>query len=174
LIADDSYFSGSAIPASWEWDDLQWYYGAEVSALPLNDNAIDLNIKPLRGRRQCLVQLQPFNTLMRITNRCTTVAAGTKRDLTVKKDLDQNVLVVSGSMPVGDKPFANYLTVSRPAELFVALVRQRLQAKGIVVTGQTRIVGAKEKLISAGASTIQPIEIARLESAPLSLIAAKT
>lgn len=175
LIGDDSYFSGSAIPTSWEWDDLQWYYGAEVSALALNDNAIDLNIKPSSAvGGQCLVQLQPFNTLMRVANRCTTSAAGTKRDLTVKKDLDQNVLEVSGSMPVGDKPFANYLTISRPAELFVALLRQRLQEKGVVVTGQTRVVGAKEKSASAIVSTIQPIEIARLESAPLALIAAKT
>lgn len=175
LIGDDSYFSGSAIPASWEWDDLQWYYGAEVSALPLNDNALDLNIKPASAANSpCLVQLQPFNAVMRVANRCTTSAAGTKRELTIKKDLDQNVLEVSGSMPVGDKPFANYLTVSRPAELFVALLRQRLQAKGVVVTGQTRVVGAKEKSISANVSTTPSIEIARLESAPLALIAAKT
>jgi D-alanyl-D-alanine carboxypeptidase/D-alanyl-D-alanine-endopeptidase (penicillin-binding protein 4) len=111
---------------------------------------------------------------MRITNRCTTAAAGTKRDLIVKKDLDQNVLEVSGSMPVGDKPFANYLTVSRPAELFVALLRQRLQEKGVVVTGQTRVGGAKEKSNLLSISTAPQIEIARLESAPLSLIAAKT
>jgi D-alanyl-D-alanine carboxypeptidase/D-alanyl-D-alanine-endopeptidase (penicillin-binding protein 4) len=176
LIADDSYFSGSAIPASWEWDDLQWYYGAEVSALPLNDNALDLSVKPSSSvNSPCLVQLQPFNAMMRVTNRCMTSAAGTKRDLTVKKDLDQNVLEVSGSMPVGDKPFANYLTVSRPAELFAALLRQRLQAKGVVVTGQTRVIGAKEKPIPASiTTTAPPIEIARLESAPLSLIAAKT
>jgi D-alanyl-D-alanine carboxypeptidase/D-alanyl-D-alanine-endopeptidase (penicillin-binding protein 4) len=176
LIADDSYFSGSAIPASWEWDDLQWYYGAEVSALPLNDNALDLNVKPSSGvGSPCLVQLQPFNAVMRVTNRCTTSAAGTKRDLTIKKDLDQNILVVSGSMPIGDKPFANYLTVSRPAELFAALLRQRLQAKGVVVTGQTRVVDTKEKSIPTNISTTTPpIEIAKLESAPLSLIAAKT
>ncbi|HEX9962832.1 MAG TPA: D-alanyl-D-alanine carboxypeptidase, partial [Pyrinomonadaceae bacterium] len=46
LVGDESYFSGDAVPGSWEWDDLQWYYGAEVSALPLNDNALDLSVKP--------------------------------------------------------------------------------------------------------------------------------
>ncbi len=50
IVADDSYFSGNPIPASWEWDDLQWYYGAEVSALPLNDNAVDLTVTPGPGR----------------------------------------------------------------------------------------------------------------------------
>jgi len=64
------------------------------------------------------------------------------------------------------------LTVSRPADLFVALLRQRLEQKGIVVTGQTRVIGPKEKeLMTAG---MAPVEIARLESPPLSLVAAKT
>src|SRR6476661_7717806 len=31
LIGDDTYFVGDALPGTWEWDDLQWYYGAEVS-----------------------------------------------------------------------------------------------------------------------------------------------
>ena len=38
--------SGANIFATWEWNDLQWYYGAEISALPLNDNAVDLTVTP--------------------------------------------------------------------------------------------------------------------------------
>ena len=174
LIGDESYFSGSAIPSGWEWDDLQWYYGAEVSALPLNDNALDLTVKPASVGSLCLVQLQPLNTVYRVVNNCRTVAANGKRTLTVKKDLDQNVLEVYGNLPVGDKGFANYLTVSHPSELFVALLKQRLQQKGVTVTGQTRVIGAKEKSLMTATSTAAPVEIAKLESFPFSLIAAKT
>lgn len=174
LVGDDSYFSGSVFPSGWEWDDLQWYYGAEVSALPLNDNALDLSIKPTSSGAACVVQLQPFNPVMRVINRCVTSASGTKRDLTVKKGLEQNVLEVYGSMPVGDKEFKNYVTISRPAELFVALLKQRLAQKGIVVTGQTKVVGTKEKSMLSGASTGSPVEIAKLDSPPLAIIAAKT
>ena len=46
LVADESYFAGSPLGRGWEWDDLQWYYGAEVSALTVNDNAIDLAVRP--------------------------------------------------------------------------------------------------------------------------------
>ncbi|MDQ3129445.1 MAG: D-alanyl-D-alanine carboxypeptidase/D-alanyl-D-alanine-endopeptidase, partial [Acidobacteriota bacterium] len=68
-----------------------------------------------------------------------------------------------------------FLTVSRPAELFVALLKQRLQEKGVMITGQTRVVGTKEKAVLPNASTsVQPVEIAKLESPPFSLIAAKT
>ncbi len=45
LIGDESYFTGASLGTGWEWDDLQWYYGAEVSALSVNDNAIDLTVK---------------------------------------------------------------------------------------------------------------------------------
>lgn len=174
LIGDESYFNGSAIPPSWEWDDLQWYYGAEVSALPFNDNTLDLRITPSSVGSPCLVSLLPSNPVMRVINNCLTTTADVKRDLTVKKALEQNVLQVSGTMPVGDRGFANPITVSRPAELFIALLRQRLEKKGVVITGGVRVIGAKEKISLSNVSTITPLEIARRESPPLSLIAAKT
>ncbi len=174
LVGDESYFTGSAIPAGWEWDDLQWYYGAEISALPLNDNALDLSVKPALVGAPCIVQLLPFNPVMRVVNTCITTASGVKRDLTVKKDLDQNVLEISGTMAVGDKGFSNYLTVSHPSELFIALLKQRLEQKGVVITGQPRVINTKDKAILAVSSTLPPVQITTLESPPFSVIAAKT
>src|SRR5262245_19054913 len=46
LIGDDSYFAGDKLGVGWEWDDLQFYYGAEVSALTVNDNAITYVVTP--------------------------------------------------------------------------------------------------------------------------------
>jgi len=46
LIGDESYFKGNPVPYTWEWDDVQWYDGAEISALPINNNAVDLIVKP--------------------------------------------------------------------------------------------------------------------------------
>ncbi len=46
LIADESYFAGAPLGRGWEWDDLQWYYGAEISALSVGDNAIELSVTP--------------------------------------------------------------------------------------------------------------------------------
>ena len=176
LIGDESYFSGNAIPASWEWDDLQWRSGAEVSALPLNDNVLDLSVKPGSSAGSiCAVQIQPFNSIMRVVNRCTTSPESAKRDLTIKKALEQNILEISGTMPVSDKGFSGFLTISRPAELFVALLKQRLQEKGVTITGQTRVVGEKEKAVFSNVSSAaQPVEITKLESPPFGLIAAKT
>src|SRR3989441_2408712 len=46
LVGDESYFNGAPLGSGWEWDDLTWSYGARVSALNINDNAIDLTVKP--------------------------------------------------------------------------------------------------------------------------------
>jgi D-alanyl-D-alanine carboxypeptidase/D-alanyl-D-alanine-endopeptidase (penicillin-binding protein 4) len=174
LIGDESYFTGNPVPEGWEWDDLQWYYGAEISALPVNDNAVDLFVKPGAVNSPCAVQVLPPNTIVKIVNRCQTVSGNSKRELQIVKKLDQNILEIGGTMPAQDKGFAGYVAVSRPAQLFVEMLRGLLIQRGITITGQNKVVSAKDKLILTNGSSLAPVELARLESPPFSLIAAKT
>lgn len=44
VIGDDSFFIDEPYGTSWSWDDLQWGYGAPISALTFNDNEIELAI----------------------------------------------------------------------------------------------------------------------------------
>src|SRR5690606_3857042 len=94
IVGDDSYFRGFAIPSTWEWDDLQWSYGAEVSALPLNDSVVTLSVAPGSSGFGCTVRMIPFNPVMRVVNSCITTPAGTRRTLRIQKRLDQNVLEI--------------------------------------------------------------------------------
>ncbi|MDQ3179139.1 MAG: D-alanyl-D-alanine carboxypeptidase/D-alanyl-D-alanine-endopeptidase [Acidobacteriota bacterium] len=174
LIGDESYFTGNPIPPSWEWDDLQWYYGAEISALGVNDNAVDLNIKPSSVNEPCRVLIQPINTIVKIVNRCVISPIGTKREIQIEKKLPQNIIEISGTMPLDDKGYQGFIAVSRPAELFVEMLRQLLISKGVFVTGQNRVIGAKDKAAFTVASSVPSVEITKLESPPFSLIAAKT
>ena len=166
LVGDESYFTGNAIPATWEWEDLQWYYGAEISALQINDGAVALSVTPGPAGNPCSVAVNPPNKLIYIVNLCTT--SGTRRTLEITKHLDRNIIEIKGKMPVGDAAWRGNISISRPADLFVALLKQRLEAKGIVVTGGTRLQPGK---VSAEPNQI---EITRLESPPLSQIAART
>ena len=170
LVADETFFRGNPVPGEWEWDDLQWYYGAEISALPLNDNAIDLSVTPGPSGYPCSVKVSPYNPVVRVVNQCTTSAAGTFRTLKIEKKIDRNILEITGSLPVGNAGFNGSVTVSRPAELFAALLKDRLAAKGVTVTGQTRAINSKP----ASGQPDTSVEIAKLESPPLSLIAQKT
>ncbi len=189
LIGDESYFRGSAFPDGWEWDDLQWYYGAEVSALPFNDNAVELKITPnTQLGMPCITTISPPNSLVRIVNFSQTISSGEKRMISVAKKLDSNEIEISGTMPADDKGYTGNIALTKPAELFVAQLKNALQQKGIVVAGQTRVIDyktlmqnnlppspARSKIVLLPLNDyVSPKEIVSFESPPLSVIAAKT
>jgi len=173
IVGDESYFKGFHIPPTWEWDDLQWYYGAEVSALPINDNAVDLSVMPGAIGSPCVVNISPAPamSLYQVVNTCTTTAANVKRALGVNKKIDRNILEISGTLPTGDKGFNDPITITHPADLFIAILKQRLEKHGIIVTGTTRTTSAPTTIIC---KDCREEEIAKLESVPFSEVAAKT
>jgi D-alanyl-D-alanine carboxypeptidase/D-alanyl-D-alanine-endopeptidase (penicillin-binding protein 4) len=44
IVGDDTFFLYEPYGKAWAWDDLQWSYGAPISALSFNENAIGLSI----------------------------------------------------------------------------------------------------------------------------------
>lgn len=176
LVGDESYFTSEPIPYTWEWDDLQWYYGAEVSALTVNDNSLDVNVVPGSSVGSFAnITLAPTLPGIKIVNKVTTVAAGTSKQTSVHRPLSENLFEISGRIAVNDPgTIANFgsVAVVKPANMFVALLRQRLELKGVTITGANRVVS--DTKISSVASSTPWVEIAKLESHPLGLIAAKT
>ncbi|HEX8772127.1 MAG TPA: D-alanyl-D-alanine carboxypeptidase/D-alanyl-D-alanine-endopeptidase [Pyrinomonadaceae bacterium] len=171
LVGDESYFTGAPQGFGWEWADLTWYSGAEVSALSVNDNALDLIVKPGTSvGSPCTITTGPATPLVTITNRTTTSARRSKRDLTVYRGLGENVIEVSGSLPVDDQGWTAGVAVSRPALLFVYMLRASLAARGVNIAGRSRTVDARS-LPAATPRTASLVEIAMTESQPLSVIA---
>jgi serine-type D-Ala-D-Ala carboxypeptidase/endopeptidase (penicillin-binding protein 4) len=174
LVGDETYFIGPQYGAGWEWEDLQWYYGAEVSALTVNDNAVDLLVRPgLQVGSLAVVTTGPPDPLLTIINKAVTTAKGSRRDITVYRGLGADELEISGSIPLDDRGYTGGLGISRPALLFAYLLRASLAKQGVTFSGKTRVTGP---LISATAKPDSPalIEVANLQSPPLSLIAAQT
>lgn len=168
IIGDETYFNSKPIPNGWEWNDLQWYYGAEVSALTVNDNSVDLQILPGSEGTACVVRILPSNKQFRVINRTQTVPTGRKREIIVTKELGQNVLKVSGSIPKDDEGFRGSITVTRPARLFVELLKKRLQLRKVIVKGDARAINLNERN-GMRLQTEYLTEIAKLKSPPLKL-----
>ena len=174
LVGDESYFTGAPVPPGWEWDDLQWYYGAEVSALTVNDNSVDLSVKPGASvGAPARITLGPSTSLVTIVDRTTTSERGTTRDLSVNRALGQNTIEIRGRLPIDDRGYTASLAVSRPAMLFATMLRTALERRGVVVTGQTRTVDAPGR-IEKPLPVSSLVEIAARKSPPLSTIAAQT
>src|SRR4029078_8232613 len=91
LIGDESYFATPAIGAGWEWDDLQEYYGAEVSALTINDNALDLFVKPAeRAGLPCRVTTGASVSFVTLMNRTQTAPKGAESRVVVYRPVGEN------------------------------------------------------------------------------------
>ena len=177
LVGDETYFVGPPYGSGWEWEDLTWWFGAEVSALSANDNALDLSIKPgAQVGGAAVVTTGPPDPLLTIVNRTITTASGSKRAVTVYRGLTANELWVGGSIPLDDKGYSGSIAISHPALLFMYLLRSSLAAHGVTVSGKTRTIAApavpgQAEPWAGGAGLV---EIATLQSPPLSAIAAQT
>jgi len=183
LVGDETYFTGPQYGSGWEWEDLQWYYGAEVSALTVNDNALDLFVKPgAQVGAPAVITTGPPDPLLRIVNNVVTGARGTKRELNAYRALAGDQLEITGSIALDDKGYTGGLGISRPALLFAYLLRASLSQHGVNVKGKTRTIDARP----AAGFVIQPlkspdvspgsarVEIASLQSVPFSAVAAQT
>jgi D-alanyl-D-alanine carboxypeptidase/D-alanyl-D-alanine-endopeptidase (penicillin-binding protein 4) len=174
LIGDESFFSGPPLGAGWEWDDLQWYYGAEVSALTVNDNSVDLFVKPAeRAGIPCAITTGPSTAHVILMNRTQTVARGVEGRISVYRPLGENVVYVSGRLAVGDRGYSGSVAVHNPAGLFVTLFKEVLARRGIEVKGRVRTVDWKYREVTPVDFT-KVIELGWVESAPVKDIVRET
>jgi serine-type D-Ala-D-Ala carboxypeptidase/endopeptidase (penicillin-binding protein 4) len=187
LVGDESYFDGDSFGSGWTWQDLQWSYGAPVSSLTVNDNAIDLTIKPAQkaGAAVAVTSGPPATSFLTIINRATTTAKGAKSDLRIHREVGANVLEISGTLPIGDDGYTGAVAIPDPALAFVSMLRDALIKKGVKIDGRLRTVNARtggsivappavSSATDAGRMPALPIEIASLSSAPFNQIAAHT
>ena len=166
LVGDESYFLGPKYGSGWNWEDLTWYYGAEITPLTANDNALDLFIKPGAAIGQpASITTGPPDPLLTIVNKVTTSAKGSKREFSIHRGLGENTITITGSIPLEDRGYTGGIGISHPGLLFVYMLRSSLAQKGVTITGASRI--------SVSSNAVQN-EIATLQSPPFSVIAAQT
>jgi D-alanyl-D-alanine carboxypeptidase/D-alanyl-D-alanine-endopeptidase (penicillin-binding protein 4) len=185
LVGDETYFVGPKYGAGWEWEDLTWYYGAEISPLSVNDNALDLFIKPGHAvTSPAVITTGPPDPLLKIVNKVVTASKGTKRELNIHRGLGEDTVTIIGNIAIDDPGYTGALAISHPALLFMYLLRTALAQRGVVITGKSRTTGSVSQpaipLIPELANTMgAPLskiqhEITTFESPPFSVIAAQT
>ena len=192
LVGDESYFNGAPLGSGWEWEDLTWSYGAPISALSINDNAIDLNVKPSdRIGAPVTYTTGPLtSTFLTIINHATTSERGSRSALRIYRGLGANTLELSGTLPLGDAGFVGGVAIPDPALAFVSMLRDALMRRSVKIDGRVRTVSSQmdtgimpASFVAAVQSTADagrmptlpaPIEIASLQSPPFSEVAAHT
>lgn len=168
LIGDESYFNTPPLGAGWEWDDLQEYYGAEVSALSIHDNSLDVFVKPAeRAGLPCKITTGPTVNFLTFINRTQTAAKGTPTSITYYRPVGENIIYVSGRLAVDNaKGYQTSIAVHNPALLFVTLLKDALAKNGITVKGRARTIDWKYREVTP-LDLSKFVELGSIESPPV-------
>lgn len=167
LVGDESFFRGSRFGVGWSIDDMQQYYGAEASALTLQENAVDLVFKPGMNVGDPLqIITKPETTYLKFENRSRTVAKDGKRSVELYRPVDSNTVYVWGTVPIGGSAVEDAVAVYDAPRWFISMLKDALAKRGIEVTGQLKTVGWMDR-------EVDPIdfskltEIAHIDSRPM-------
>jgi D-alanyl-D-alanine carboxypeptidase/D-alanyl-D-alanine-endopeptidase (penicillin-binding protein 4) len=140
VVADDTYFALARFPSGWAVDDTVWSYGAAVSAIAVNDNALTLQVRPgIAPGMPARIAWDPWPGLYSVRNETRTVAAGTAdAALSLARDPESKVFILGGTVAADAPARSLSLAVQEPAEWAAAQLKRLLEARGVLVTGKSR------------------------------------
>ena len=140
VVGDDSYYAFERYGEGWTQDDLEWEWGAPVSALTVNDNVQFVSIMPAdRAGDRAFVTMTPFPEYYRVDNRIMTTPPGTDpRKITINREPGSNTIVLWGNIPLDDPGAHEALAIEDPASFAAQLFRNLLQQRGVIVMGRPR------------------------------------
>ncbi|MEM8602081.1 MAG: D-alanyl-D-alanine carboxypeptidase/D-alanyl-D-alanine-endopeptidase, partial [Bacteroidota bacterium] len=138
---------------AWSWDDLPFYYAAEISGLSYNEGTVELLVEATTPGQPTRITWEPAMTpYVRVENTSTTARAGTPYDEGYARDLSGNTIYVSSTIAEGRRDF-EAVSVHNPTAYFAQVLLETLEAQGIAVEGQA---------FDADAYTDAPFDYARM------------
>lgn len=164
VVADATYFHSTPQGGSWTADDMNDYYGAEISAITVDDNYVDLRVVPgaTVGTPGVVETLQPHSGLT-LDNRTRTIAASGAHHISVLRVPGETTVQIFGELPLGGKEELTEATVPRPALWFATGLKVALECAGIAVGGGARGVRWPE----ASPTVPGDVKLGEVVSAPL-------
>jgi serine-type D-Ala-D-Ala carboxypeptidase/endopeptidase (penicillin-binding protein 4) len=140
LAADDSYFQGSLFSPTWEWEDLQYGYGAPVNSLIVDQNAIAVIVTPQAiGQPLSISFVNPHVAKeWRVEN--TTRTVGSDQPEVIRLQRQNSILSIGGQLQAGAAAETVDVAVVNPTQHFLLRFRQALESHQIQI-GQTQILG---------------------------------
>ena len=146
IIGDASYFHGDALGDGWTWNDLQWYYGAEASALTINENQASIYTQD--GKPAASTEFIEVSGNVAPPKEMEAVG--------IKRELGANKFYVWGE----GRAVAARIAVENPAHWSAKILKKELEANGITVEGeaQSRDWKAENKMNAETAVQLASVE----------------
>jgi D-alanyl-D-alanine carboxypeptidase/D-alanyl-D-alanine-endopeptidase (penicillin-binding protein 4) len=134
VIGDDSFFLNEPYGLFWAWDDLQWDFGAPISALTFNENTVQLTLSADPDNPAAtLAAWTPNLNYYTLNNSATLALQGESAHPGLDLRPGSSMLRAWGTIPRGG--YHADLAVNDPAEFTAIAFRDALRSRGITVWG---------------------------------------
>jgi len=139
IIGYGTFKTDPRFGAGWEWDDLSYWYGAEITPLIYTDNSIEVTISPgdttnLPATLTCL----PPTDMVTLLGQVYTSDPSTVMNIKTKRGLQDNIFSFTGSIPYNSPPAREWLSVYDAQEYFLKELKNTLVESDIMVAGSFR------------------------------------
>ena len=134
VVGDDSYYLSEPYGTAWAWDDLQWGYGAPISALSFADNSVELTLLADPAKPPAtLEQWTPNVEYYTLENSMTMVQPGETPHPGLERRPGSMMVRAWGTAPA--QGLHAPLAVEDPAEFTAAAFKDALLHRGVTVSG---------------------------------------
>jgi D-alanyl-D-alanine carboxypeptidase/D-alanyl-D-alanine-endopeptidase (penicillin-binding protein 4) len=134
LLVDDSWFDRALLHPDWPQEQYLGWYMAEIGALSLNDNCLDVTVTGGRHAGEApAVSWLPRCGLVTVENRARSLAVP-RPELDFARGPQDNTIVVKGKIGFGER-FTGNVTVHDPGLFFGSALLEVLAGAGIAVRG---------------------------------------
>lgn len=150
VVGDESFFKGENLGDGWTWNDVQWYYGAEASALSVNRNQTTVTLAG--GKLKATEEFVQISGALQPT--VDVEAYGLRRGLG-----DNQIYVWGNANSVNAK-----IAVNNPALAAAKNLKAALEKRGIKIEGAAKSANWKTENRSNAADAF---ELASVDSQTL-------
>ena len=140
LVMDSTYFAPEHYSDGWAFNDVQWSYGAPISALSFADNTLTIRVEPGDAvDDQAKLFWEPFTRYYKIQNAAWTAPEGSKTRLRVIRAPGSRKIEVSGPIEMGSRRRFLTLAFDEPPAVAGELLLQALERAGVRVLGEVEV-----------------------------------
>lgn len=134
VVGDDSFYVDEPYGESWGWDDLQWSYGAPISALTFAENTVELNVTNDPANAAATVaEWTPDVEYYTLENTMVPTPAGQVSHPGLDRRPGSLMVRAWGTAPANG--LHSGMAIEDPAEFTAAAFKQALLNHGVKITG---------------------------------------
>jgi serine-type D-Ala-D-Ala carboxypeptidase/endopeptidase (penicillin-binding protein 4) len=136
IIGDDDAIEEPRPQLAWAWDDLGYPSGALFGALNYAENRMTVTVTPgMAPGAATALGVEPQAMSRSLANIVVTGVPGSPHQIWPEQRPGDPFLTIAGSIPAGALPVRLNVAVGNPTFWFASVLRNRLQAQGVDVTG---------------------------------------